>query len=205
MSAKQGTQEWLAERLGCVTASVISDMMARTKSGWSASRENLKARLVAERLTGMPQDSFSNAAMQWGTDTEPLARAAYEVDRGVFVDQVGLVRHPEIGYSGASPDGLIGDDGLIEIKCPNTATHIDYLLSGIVPKKYEPQMLWQMECTGRQWCDFVSFDPRMPSNMQMFVVRLDRNEPAINEIRALVVEFLAEVEDVIQRLQKRAA
>lgn len=205
MSAPQGSAEWLAERAGCLTASAIADMLAKTKTGESASRANLRARLVAERLTGMPQDSFSSSAMKWGNEQEPFARAAYEIASGNLVDQVGLVMHPAIPFAGASPDGLVDESGLVEIKCPNTATHIEYLLAGVPPKKYQPQMLWQMECTGRKWCDFVSFDPRMPENMQLFIVRFHRDEKALDEIRNEAIAFLAEVEELIQQLNKKAA
>ena len=205
MSAPQGSAEWLAARAGCLTASAIADMLAKTKTGESASRANLRARLVAERLTGIPQDGFSNAAMQWGNEQEPFARAAYVIHSGNLVDQTGLVMHPSIPYAGASPDGLIDDCGLVEIKCPNTATHIKYLLSGDAPKEYQPQMLWQMECTERKWCDFVSFDPRMPSHLQLFVVRFDRDEGRLNDVRAEAVKFLDEVDSMINKLTKKAA
>ena len=205
MSAPQGSAEWLAARAGCLTASAIADMIAKTKTGEAASRANLRARLVAERLTGVPQDSFSNAAMQWGNEQEPFARAAYEIHSGNLVDQTGLVMHPSIPYAGASPDGLIDECGLVEIKCPNTATHIKYLLSGDAPKEYQPQMLWQMECTERKWCDFVSFDPRMPSHLQLFVVRFDRDEGRLNDVRAEAVKFLAEVDSMINQLTKKEA
>lgn len=205
MSAPQDSAEWLAARAGCLTASAIADMLAKTKTGEAASRANLRARLVAERLTGIPQDGFSNAAMQWGNEQEPFARAAYEIHSGNLVDQTGLVMHPSIPYAGASPDGLIDDCGLVEIKCPNTATHIKYLLSGDAPKEYQPQMLWQMECTERKWCDFVSFDPRMPSHLQLFVVRFDRDEGRLNDVRAEAVKFLAEVDSMINQLTKKAA
>lgn len=205
MSAPQGSAEWLAARAGCLTASAIADMLAKTKTGEAASRANLRARLVAERLTGIPQDGFSNAAMQWGNEQEPFARAAYEIHSGNLVDQTGLVMHPSIPYAGASPDGLIDDCGLVEIKCPNTATHIEYLLSGTTPKKYQPQMMWQMECTGRQWCDFVSFDPRMPEHLQLFVVRFERDEERLNDLRKEAIAFLAEVDALILQLTKKAA
>ena len=205
MSAPQGSAEWLSARAGCLTASAIADMLAKTKTGEAASRANLRARLVAERLTGIPQDGFSNAVMQWGNEQEPFARAAYEIHSGNLVDQTGLVMHPSIPYAGASPDGLIDDCGLVEIKCPNTATHIKYLLSGDAPKEYQPQMLWQMECTERKWCDFVSFDPRMPSHLQLFVVRFDRDEGRLNDVRAEAVKFLAEVDSMINQLTKKAA
>lgn len=205
MSAPQGSAEWLAARAGCLTASAIADMIAKTKTGEAASRANLRARLVAERLTGVPQDSFSNAAMQWGNEQEPFARAAYEIHSGNLVDQTGLVMHPNIPYAGASPDGLVDECGLVEIKCPNTATHIEYLLLGTPPKKYQPQMMWQMECTGRQWCDFVSFDPRMPEHLQLFVVRFERDEERLDDLRKEAIAFLAEVDALILQLTKKAA
>jgi len=152
----QGTPEWFAARLGKVTASRISDMIAKTKTGWGADRKNYQAELVVERLTGVPTVSFSNAAMQWGTETEPQARAAYTFFTDASVEEVGLLDHPTIPLSAASPDGIVGDDGLLEIKCPNTATHIKTLLSKDVPDRHIPQIQWQMACSGRQWCDFVS-------------------------------------------------
>lgn len=199
---EQGTKEWLAERCGYVTASRIADVMATVKSGEAAARANYRAELVAQRLTGVAEEGYTNGAMQWGTETEPLARTAYELLTDCMVDQVGFIRHPSIEGTGASPDGLIGDTGLIEIKCPNTATHIDYLLKSIVPPKYQPQMLWQMECTGREWCDFVSFDPRMPKKLQLFRVRYMRDEDKLSEIRKAVSGFLAEIAETVARLEK---
>src|SRR5690606_6597640 len=142
-------------RLGRVTASRIADVTAATRNGWGASRANYKAELVAERLTGQPAQRFISGAMQHGIDTEPDAILAYEFFTDQTVEPVGFVDHPTIAMSGASPDGLIGDDGLVEVKCPNTATHLDTLLGGAIPDKYLKQMQWQMACTGRQWCDFV--------------------------------------------------
>ena len=196
----QGSAEWFAQRAGKVTASRVADVIAKTKTGWGASRANYAAQLVAERLTGNVEPTFSNAAMQWGTEKEPEAREAYEYLTGVFVDQVGMIDHPVIPMTGASPDGLIGLDGLIEIKCPNTATHIDTLLSQKVPTKYVTQMAWQMACTGRDWCDFVSFDPRMPANMQLFVQRVPRDDALIAELEREVAAFLAEVVDTVSAL-----
>lgn len=198
----QGSPEWLAARSGMITASRIADLMAKIKTGESASRANYRAQLVAERLTGKPQESFSNAAMQWGTEQEPMARSAYEILRGEMIEQVGFCPHPEIEKSGASPDGLIGADGLIEIKCPNTATHIEYAVSGKPPSKYLLQMLWQMECTGRKWCDFVSYDPRMPPDMQLFVVRINRDDERIKEIKTEVIKLNSEIADQISQLDK---
>lgn len=207
MNAPQGSEAWLAARAGCLTASAIGDMIAKTKTGEAASRANLRARLVAERLTGVPQgpDISMNAAVRWGVEHETFARAAYEIRSGVMVDQTGLVMHPEIAFAGASPDGLIGCDGLVEIKCPNTATHIEYLLAGEPPKKYQPQMLWQMECTGRAWCDFVSYDPRMPEELQLMVVRFERDDERLRELREEAVRFLDEVEATILQLTTKAA
>jgi putative phage-type endonuclease len=196
----QGTQEWLKARAGLVTASRVADVIAKTKTGESASRANYRAQLVAERLSGQPQESFINDAMRWGTETEPLARAAYEARTGSFVDQVGLVLHPSIEWSGASPDGLAGD-GLIEIKCPNTATHIDYLLNKEPPSKYRPQMAWQCACTGREWVDFISFDPRLPDKHQMLVVRYVPEKAYIQELEGEVTRFLDEVNELLVKLE----
>ena len=196
----QGTTEWFAARCGKVTASRVADVIAKTKTGYSTSRDNYMAQLVCERMTGKPAESFSNSAMQWGTDTEPFARAAYEATQGVMVEEVGFVRHPTIEWAGASPDGLVGDDGCIEIKCPNTLTMIETLLSQKVPGKYFAQMQFQLACTGRKWCDYVVFDPRMPAKAQLFVRRVDRNDEYIAEIEAEIVKFLAEVESQVQKL-----
>jgi putative phage-type endonuclease len=202
----QGSAEWLASRAGKVTASRISDVLAKIKSGEAAARRDYRAQLIAEILTGKPQeDGFVNDAMKWGTENEPFARAAYEVDRGILVDQVGLVLHPEIDRAAASPDGLADVDGLVEIKCPKTATHLEYLLDGAAPEKYRNQMLWQMACTERKWCDFVSFDPRLPQDLQLFVVRLNRDDDAIKKMEAEVRKFLDEVDDVIEKLTQRKA
>lgn len=186
----QGTPEWHALRCGKVTASRISDVIAKTKTGWAASRANYAAELIAERLTGKPAEGFTNAAMQWGTDQEPNARLAYEFMQDVSVEQVAFVIHPKIADSGASPDGLVGIDGLVEIKCPNTATHIDTIIKQEVPAKYITQIMWQMACTDRKWCDFVSFDPRLPESMQLFVKRIDRDGDLINELETQVQVFL---------------
>ncbi len=198
---EQRTEEWFTARLGKVTASRVADVIAKTKSGYSASRANYMAELVCERLTGSKGDSYQNAAMVWGTNTEPMARAAYEARTGDLVEEVGFVSHPSIEYAGCSPDGLIGADGLIEIKCPNTATHIETLLSKEAPFKYMPQMQWQMACTERVWCDFVSFDPRLPENMQMFVGRVMRDHGTIIELEREVEKFLFELDQKVTRLK----
>lgn len=202
---EQRTTEWFQARLGKVTASRVADVIAKTKTGYSASRENYMAQLVVERLTNTQAESFTNAAMQWGTDQEPFARAAYELKMGVMVDETGLVDHPTIPMAGASPDGLVGEDGLVEIKCPNTATHIDTLLTQTVPAKYNTQMQFQMACTGRQWCDFVSFDPRMPQKAQIFIKRVLRDDSFIKEIESEIKKFLAEVSAKVDQLNKLIA
>lgn len=196
----QGSPEWHAARLGKVGASRVSDVVARTKSGYSTSRANLAASLIAERLTGTTQDAYTNAAMAWGTATEPQARAMYEFMRDVDVAQVGLVLHPSIDMTHASPDGLVGDVGLVEIKCPNTGTHIDTLLGASIDGKYVKQMQWQMACTGRDWCDFVSFDPRMPEDMQLYIQRIERDEVLIAELEKEVANFLSEIDETIAKL-----
>jgi putative phage-type endonuclease len=201
MNDLQRTDEWYEARLGKVTASRVADVMAKTKSGYSASRANYMAQLICERLTGTKGESFQNAAMAWGTEQEPAARGAYEARTGLLVQETGFVPHPTIPGAGASPDGLVGDDGLVEIKCPNTATHIETLLGGSTALKYRDQMMMQMACTGRQWCDFVSFDPRMPANMQLFVVRVLRDDKAIAEMEDEIRKFLAEMEAKLAKLE----
>jgi putative phage-type endonuclease len=199
---EQGTDEWFAARIGKVTASRVADVIAKTKTGYSSSRDNYMAQLICERLTNQKADGFTNAAMQWGTETEPLARLSYEVAQNVLVDQVGFVPHPRILMAGASPDGLVGDNGLLEIKCPNTATHIDTLLSETVPGKYNTQMQFQMACTDREWCDFVSFDNRLPTELQLFVKRVPRDNVFIRLIEGEIVQFIAELDDKINKLMK---
>ena len=199
---EQGTDAWFEARIGKVTASRVADVIAKTKTGYSATRDNYMAQLVCERLTKQKAEGFTNAAMQHGTETEPLARAAYEAFKDVLVDEVGFVPHPSIQMAGASPDGLVGDDGLLEIKCPNTATHIDTLLSETVPTKYYTQMQFQLACTGREWCDFVSFDNRLPAELQLFVKRVPRDDTYIRLMEAEIVQFLSELDDKINKLMK---
>jgi putative phage-type endonuclease len=199
---EQGSEMWHLQRLGKVTASRVADVLSKGKSGESASRKNYRTELVVQRLTGVPGESFTNAAMEWGTQTEPLARIAYETEMGVFVDQVAFIEHPTIANFGCSPDGLIGD-GLIEIKCPNSSTHIEYLTDDKPPAKYIPQMQCQMAVMGAKWCDFVSFDPRLPNDLQLFVVRLERDEEYIKAMEVEVEKFLSEVEEMFTKLKER--
>lgn len=197
---EQNTPEWFAQRLGRVTASRVADIIAKTQSGAAASRKNYLAQLVAERLTGQAADSFKSGAMQHGTETEPMARMAYETETGQMVTEVAMIKHPKIEMAGASPDGLVGEDGLVEIKCPNTSTHIATLMADKAPSGYMAQMQWQMACTGRDWVDFVSFDPRMPEDMQLFIKRVPRDEKLIAEYEAEVIKFLAEVQETVDKL-----
>ena len=197
----QGTPEWHAMRLGKVTASRVADVIAKTKSGYSASRDNYMAQLICERLTGTAAESYTNADMEHGVQTEALARAAYEQLRDVLVDEVAFVKHPRILMTGASPDGLVGADGLIEIKCPKTATHLDTLEKQEVPAKYLTQMYWQMACTGRQWCDFVSYDNRLPKGLDVYIERVPRDNEHIAWLETEVEQFLSELDKRLIFLQ----
>ena len=198
----QGDTEWFEARCGKVTASRIADVMVKTKSGYGSGRKNYMTQLAIERLTGQVADSYSNAAMQWGILTEPMAREAYEIETGQIVREVGFIDHPSIEMSGASPDGLVGKDGLLEIKCPNSSTHLDTLLSGKVPQKYVLQMHWQMACTERRYCDFVSYDPRFPEELQLFIKRVEWDRELDEEIYREVQTFLIELDAKMVELNK---
>lgn len=201
----QGTPEWLAARAGNVTASKIADVMAkpRGKSDEAATRRNYKAQLVAERLTGQPQENgYVSQEMKDGTEREPLARAAYEIERDVMVEQVGLVMHPTIPNYGASPDGLIGGYLGMEIKCPKMATHIEWLLAGVVPAEHQLQMLSGMDCCERDEWEFVSYCPSMPQPLQLFIRRLHRDDQRIAAIRDAVEQFNAEVQELVDKLKR---
>lgn len=198
---QQRTEEWLTARAGKVTASCLDDVMAaKTTAGY----QNYMAKLICERLTGRAEQTPVSAAMQRGTDLESLARDFYVVETGAMVEEVGFYEHPSILNSGASPDGIIGTDGLIEIKCPNTATHIKTLESKKPALKYMRQMQWQMACTGRKWCDFVSFDDRLPEHLSFFCTRIERDDEMIAELEQAVTAFLDELEAKINKLPKAA-
>lgn len=197
---EQGTEAWLQSRLGRVTASRIADVMMKpTTAGF----QNYRSQLVCERLTGRPTETHTSAAMQHGIDTEPQARAMYTLSTGLAVEETGFVPHPEIAMSGASPDGLVGEEGLVEIKCPQPTEHIRTLTGGEVQKKYLLQMQWQMDCTGRSWCDFVSFNPCLPDDLQLHVQRIKRDDKLIAEICEAVTAFLAEVDGLMSRLESK--
>ena len=200
---EQRSEKWFAARLGKVTASKVSDVVAKTKSGYGASRATYMSQLLVERLTKTRTEFYSNAAMQWGTDTEPQARAAYEFITNNSVVEEGFISHPTIEMSGASPDGLVGDNGMLEIKCPNTSTHIQTLLDDKAPSKYINQMQWQMACAEREWCDFVSFDPRLPDGNDFFCTRLKRDDKRIADLESEVTDFLDELSTQIVKLNER--
>ena len=210
INVEQGTDAWKAARCGRVTASRIKDILAKGKSGAeSASRRDYRMQLACEILTGQPQeDTFYSKEMAWGNEQEPYARPAYQVSEGVLVDQVGMVLHPETDRAAASPDGLIGWDGenvlegLIEIKCPKTATHIGYIQAGGVPTDYQSQMIWQMACTGAKWVDFVSFDPRLPDNLQLYICRFTPTPDQIQEVEREVARFINEVDCLVSTLKR---
>jgi putative phage-type endonuclease len=197
---EQRSEEWFAARCGKVTASRVADIIAKTKTGYSTSRDNYLAQLVCERLTGKPAESYSNSAMIHGTETEPYARAAYESRMDILVTEVGFINHLRIAMAGASPDGL-ANEGLVELKCPNTATHLQTLLDRKVPEKYITQMMWQMACADRPWCDFVSFDPRLPERHQLFIKRINYDPEMVNLLENSVIQFLGDVDLKIQQLE----
>jgi predicted phage-related endonuclease len=204
--APQGTPEWLAARAGRLTGSRAGNMLAKIKSGEAAARRDYRVQLVTERLTGSPQeDGFISADMRWGTETEPLARMAYEAHTGVIVRETGFLAHNELAV-GCSLDGDIdGFRGLVEFKCPRSATHIGYLQDNRLPPKYAPQVMHNLWVTGAEWCDFVSFDPRLPDNLQLFVIRVLRPDVDLQAYEAEALTFLREVDNLEQQLRQRAA
>lgn len=201
IKAEQRTPEWYEARLGKATASRFGDIVAKTRSGYSASRNNYAAELVVQRLTNEIPEGFTSSAMQWGIDNEPVALLNYALQTGNEVEETSLWLHDSLD-AGASPDGLVGADGLVEIKCPNSATHLETLISKKVPRQYEAQIQGQLWITGRKWCDFVSFDPRLPENAQMFVARVNRDELFIKELQTEIIDFLEEVQEKVMFVQK---
>jgi len=201
---QQGSEEWKQARCGRVTASRVHDIVAVTRSGgFTSGRKNYLADLVIERLTGQPAPSYQSAAMAYGIETEPEARFAYALKAGVEIDEVGFLKHPVIAMAGASPDGLVGGDGMVEIKCPNSATHIETLLHDKIDLEYASQMQFQMACSGREWCDFVSFDKRLPEPMQLYVRRIPRDDKLIARLELEVAQFLIDLDATVDLLRKR--
>ena len=189
-------------RLGNLTASRMADATARTKTGWGASRANLMANLAVERLTGVPMEGYMNAAMAWGIEKEPEARTAYEWLFDVEVVPTGYLPHPTIAHSGATPDGAVGNDGLIELKCPQSATHIETLLTKSVDGKYVKQMQWQLACSGRKWVDFSTYDPRFPEPLRLWTFRVARDDKMIAELESEARTFLAELDEMVAALRR---
>jgi putative phage-type endonuclease len=200
----QGSPEWFAARVGKVTASRVHDIVATTKSGgYSAGRKNYLSQLVWERLTGKPTATYQSAAMAYGIETEPEARFAYALKQGVEIEEVGFIAHPTIEMAGASPDGLVGKDGLCEIKCPQSSAHLDMWLGGKIDLAYASQMHFQMACTRRQWCDFVSYHRDPPKEMQLHITRVMRDDKIIAALDIAVEQFLIDVDATVDLLRKR--
>lgn len=200
---EQRSAEWFAARVGKVTASRIGDVCARTRTGWAARRRDYMAELVCERLTSIHIPDGSGAARRWGAEIEPEAKAAYEYYREATIAEVAFVPHPTIADTGASPDGLVGEDGLVEFKCPTISVHLETLATAVIDPDYLLQMQWQMACTGRQWCDFCSYDPRFPESMRLHVDRVKRDDEAIATIEGNVIDFLNELRLTVHRLRSK--
>lgn len=199
---EQGSEAWHLLRLGKCTASRVSDVMAAGKSGEAVTRRNYRIQLVCERLTGQKEESYSNHHMERGVMLEPVARSLYESLNDVFVDEIAFVDHPSIAMAGASPDGLVGSNGLIEIKCPTAANHIETVLSGKSPAKYYHQMQWQMACMPtRKWVDFISYCPAVGDNLALYVYRVQRDNTYIAEMETAVAAFLNEVSELTNQLK----
>lgn len=202
INVPQNSAAWLSARVGRITASRMVDVMAKPKRGDKelACRRDYRMELVCERLTGKAAEHYVSRDMDWGSEQEPFARSAYEVLAETMVDEIGFVLHPTMDFAGASPDAMVGEDGMLEIKAPKTATHLEWRLAGVVPEEHEPQMMWGLACTGREWADFVSFDPRLPQGLRFFVKRLMRDEVRIAEMETAVNQFHAEVEFMCMQL-----
>ena len=201
---QQGSEEWKQARCGRVTASRVHDIVAVTRSGgFTAGRKNYLSTLVWERLTGKPASTYQSAAMAYGTECEPEARFAYALKQGVEIEEVGFIAHPTIEMAGASPDGLVAKDGLVEIKCPQSSAHLDRWLGVKIDPTYLDQMMFQMACTGRQWCDFVSYHRDAPEEMQLHITRIMRDDKAIAALDIEVEQFLIDVEATVDLLRKR--
>jgi len=208
LNVEQGSPEWFAARCGIVTASRLSDVAGTKKvkgqTVENAARAQYRMEIMCEILTGQPYPQYVSKEMQWGLDQEPFARAAYEMQRDVLVERVGFVLHPQIPRFGCSPDGFVGERGLLQIKCPNTNTHLNWLLDGVVPMEHYPQMIAELSCNpDRDWCDFVSFDPRLPEHLQLFVRRFERHDDLITAVNTEVLHFNDEVDEEIRRLPKK--
>lgn len=198
----QGSAEWLAARCGCLTGSRIYDACAKGKSGkYYQAREDYMYELLTERLTGQAAEHYVTPAMEWGVMHEDDARSIYETQRSVLVQSCGFILHPNIAKTGASPDGLVPDDGSIEIKCPTTATHIATILADAIPEKHTYQMAWEIDSAKRKWCDFISYDPRLPGDLAFFCKRYIPDPGFLAELRGEAIEFLAELAELEARVR----
>mgnify|MGYP006267493313 CR=1 FL=1 len=200
-TVEQGSAEWLQLRLGCVSASTVSDVMAKGRNGESATRNKLKLKLAAERMTKQVQESFTSAAIEWGREQEQFAAMAYEAERGVFLEKTGWWTHPTIQWLGVSPDRLLDGDGLVEIKCPNSTTMIDWIFADRVPPEYIKQIQCQLWVTARKYCDFCAYDKRLPKRNQLWIKRVERDNDLIKTMEAEVVTFLSEVDELVKSLE----
>ena len=201
----QGTDEWRLARVGSVGASDAPKVMRKTKTGFSADRDSLLTEKIYERLTGKPWPSFVTAAMQQGIEREPEARTLYSVVKGHDVDEVGIVPHPTIKSSHASPDGYVGERGLVELKCPEARAHMKLLDDGSIPNDHAVQMAWQLCCTGRDWCDYVSYNPDLPIKLQLFIRRVPRDEARNRELEREIARFVEEIDRKVEKLSRRSA
>lgn len=200
---QQRTDEWYVARAGRVTASPVLKVYKKTKSGYSTQREDYKYQLIAERLVGTTISQFKSAAMQRGVEKEAEARDRYMRRTNHPVVEVGFIPHPTIDMAGASPDGLIGDDGIVEIKCPDTKQAVEVLLTDYLKDEYEAQIQWQLACTGRKWADYAVFDDRLPPSMQLYVRRIERDDKLIAEVEEEVRKFLSEIDADMAALAKK--
>ena len=201
---EQRSPEWHQARLGKVTASRIAEVMVQGRSGQpSKTRRAYMVQLIRERLTGVPTEGFTSRAMEQGTEREPEARSFYSLICDEETALAGFIEHPSIPMAGASPDLLVGTDGLAEFKCPESHTHFDTLMGATIPRKYTDQMQWQLACTGRDWCDWVSFDPTMPPKMQMHTVRVEADAYRIKSLESYVENFLLELDTELNKARKR--
>ena len=199
----QGTDEWFAARLGKSTASTFKDMMAATRTGESQYKIKLRQKLAIERLTGKRiEDHFMNKAMQDGVDREPIARKLFEDRYGFVVNEVGFIDHKEVDMSGASPDGLVGEDYVVEIKCPTHITHLNNLMAVKLPKQYHYQIQWQMACTDRSNAHFISYHPDFPDELNMKHILVQRDDELIKNMEAAAHQFNIEIEDLILKLKE---
>jgi len=199
---QQGSEEWKQARCGSLGASVIHEIVARTKTGFSTSRENRKTALVLERLTGRPEATYQSEAMLAGTEREPAARFEYAMKSGSEIEEVGLILHPTIAGTHASPDGLIGRDGMLEIKCMQPTGHLKVFTTRTFDDRHRKQMAWQLACAQREWVDFVAYSPEFPKEMQLRIIRYYREDKLTTELEIAAREFLAEVDATVADLRK---